>query len=204
MAVAAAERPNGLVLEKLRDGGDPIGTLDRELGDRIEAGFLPDERDVGAMQRRDDREAAPGCQHLAGQERGGGVGNGVVDVEQIEVFPEGHIVLLAGQGQRIRIVLEERVVPGGVHLMEVDALDVFAKPERHRVRDEVDLVTAPGKVEPELRRERARPPVRWVASNADLHGTVLLSVTLAQAAAISAASSAGGRVASIANAGARS
>ena len=48
----------GLLLQPLRDRGDAVGHLDAELRDRQVARVAADERDVGAVQRRDDFQVA--------------------------------------------------------------------------------------------------------------------------------------------------
>ena len=53
-------------------------------------GVDADQRDVGAVQRGDEGQAARGRQHLLRQHGGDGVRNGVVDVQHIQVVALGH------------------------------------------------------------------------------------------------------------------
>ena len=74
------------VLQVLRDRRHRVALLDRPAGDRQVRAVLADDRDVGAVERRDDLQPdAVAVAHLAGQDRRDRVGQGVVDVEQVEV-----------------------------------------------------------------------------------------------------------------------
>ena len=67
----------------------------------------PDQRDVGAVQGR-DQLGRLGPEHLLGQEAGDGVRDRVVDVEQVELVLARDLGHLRGQRQVVRRVLEER------------------------------------------------------------------------------------------------
>ncbi len=80
----------GAVAEVGGDGGDAVGLLDAELGYREVGAVEADEGDVRAVQGGDEGEVAAalrllaGLEHLAGEQSGDGVRDGVVDVEEIE------------------------------------------------------------------------------------------------------------------------
>ena len=78
------EHALGFVLERFGDGGDRVrrgqGVLD---GGRV-AGVVAEQRRVRAVQRRDEAGPLAGREHRAREDRGGGVGHGVVDVEHVE------------------------------------------------------------------------------------------------------------------------
>ena len=66
------------------DGGNAVGLLDGELGDRKVGGFGADERDVGPVEGGDERQAAVRSDHLLRQKSRDGVRDGVVDVQQVQ------------------------------------------------------------------------------------------------------------------------
>ena len=88
--VAHAEDLDGLAAQVFADGSDAVGLLDGVLGDGEIGTVGADQGDVGAVQRGDEGQVAaargilPGLQHLARQQGGERVGDGVVDVEQVE------------------------------------------------------------------------------------------------------------------------
>ena len=92
---------DGLVEEILGDGGDAVALLDGEFGDGEIAAVAADESDVGAVERGDEGEAARGG-HGTGEERADGVGNGVVDVEEVERFGLEDFEHFGGERERIR------------------------------------------------------------------------------------------------------
>src|ERR1041385_4551469 len=68
VTLAAAKRAVCLVAQVFRDRGDGIRLLDGELGERVVRGILPDQRDVRAVQRRDDFQLQPFMrEHLFGE-----------------------------------------------------------------------------------------------------------------------------------------
>jgi hypothetical protein len=75
------------------------------------------------------------------------VRHGVVDVQDIELELAGHLGHLHGKGQCIVRILEQTV---GIdpHRVEVDAVGAGKKAEGTLVADEVDVVSALGKLGP--------------------------------------------------------
>src|SRR4029077_14756892 len=119
-------------------------------------------------------------------------------VQQLELLPERHLVLLRREGERVGVMVEQRIpAHPGLYLMEVHPLGVPAQAEWRVVGDEVHLVPAAGERQGQLGGDRAGSAVRRIAGYAQPHASVLLC----QAAAISSASRAAGRVASNASTG---
>src|SRR6185437_6527100 len=103
------------------NGGEPIGTLDRELRDRAEQGILPNERDVRTVERRDDADGASRLlEHLAGDPGAGGVRDGVVRVHQLELVIAHDFVQAHGESEVVWRVLEQRVAYD-IHLVKKDS-----------------------------------------------------------------------------------
>ena len=176
--VGGGEGLEGAVAEVGGDGGDAVGLLDAEAGDGEIGGIEADEGDVGAVEGGDDGEIAGGeaggrvLQHLAGEDGGDGVGDGVVDVEEIEGVEVGDLGHAGGEGEVVGRVLEERVVGGG-DLVEVDAGFAAGEAEGLGVGDEVDVVAAGGELDAELGGDDAGAAVGGIAGDADLHGRPL-------------------------------
>ena len=90
----------GALAEVFGDGGDAIGDLDAEPGDGEIGAVESDEGDVGAVEGGDDGEvAATTGEHFAGQEGRDGVGDGVVDVKEIEGVELGDFGHAGGEGE---------------------------------------------------------------------------------------------------------
>ena len=131
------------------------------------------QRNVGPVQRGDDGQIAAArglllrLRHLARQQRGDGVRNGVVDVQQIERVELRDLGHARGQRQVVGRMLEERVVVD-IHLVEEDVGFAAAQPERQRRGDEVDLVAARRQLNAKLRGNHARAAIGGVTGDADL------------------------------------
>ena len=98
-------------------------------------------------------------------------GNGVVHVQDVELLPQRHLVLLRRQRQRVGVVIEQRIPPhSGLDLVEVDPLGVAPQPEGGVVGDEVHLVAPPRQLEPQLGGHGAGAAVGGIAGDAELHG----------------------------------
>ncbi len=108
-------------LTKVRgDGGDAVGLVDAELGDGEIRAVEADERDVGAVQRGDEGQvAAAGGEHLAGEQGAHGVGDRVMDVEQVKVVELGDLGHAGGEREVVGRVLEEWIV-GDRYLVVAD------------------------------------------------------------------------------------
>src|ERR1043166_1682146 len=96
-------------LKKLRNGRDSVRLLQAISRDRQIRTIGTDQRYVRSMQRRNDWNVADVLDGFAGEDRRDRMGNGVVNVEQIEFFgtcDSGH---LCRKGKIIRLMLEQRI-----------------------------------------------------------------------------------------------
>jgi hypothetical protein len=153
--------------EELRDRGDRVRALDAEARHLVEGTVLSDQRDVGAVQRGHQ----PGrriAHELPGQEAGDGVGDRVVDVQQVEPALARDFGHLGRQREVVGRVVEEPQ-RGAIHLVEADVLVELVGAHQEALRDEVDLVVAARQVQPQLVRDRARAAHGRVAGDADPH-----------------------------------
>ena len=99
------------VFEVGGDRGDAVRALDAVAGDGEVGAVEADEGDIGAVEGGDEGQAdAAAGEHVAGEQRGDGVGDGVVDVEEIEGVELGDLGHAGGEGEVVGWVLEERVV----------------------------------------------------------------------------------------------
>ena len=163
----------GAVAQVAGDGGDAVRLLDAELRDGQVGAVQANQRDVGAVQRGDERQIAAArglllrLQHLARQQRGERVRDRVVNVEQVERVELGDLGHARGQRQVVGRMLEQRVVVD-IDLVEVDVGFAAVQAERRRRGDEVDFVAARGKLDAELGGDDAAAAVGGVAGDADL------------------------------------
>jgi len=95
------------------------------------------------------------------------VGNGVVDVQNIEAVLLGDLRHARGKGQAVGRVLEERIV-GDLHFV-IEDVGALAEADGVRVGDEMDLVAAVGQLQSELRGDDAAAAVGGVTSDPDSH-----------------------------------
>ena len=158
----------GLIQEVMRDGGDAVALLDGEFGDGEIAAVAADQCDVRAVKRGDEGQTARGG-HGAREHGADGVGNGVVDVEQIERFGLEDFEHFGGESKRVRRVIEKRIA-GDFDLVKMDVRIVGIHADRRGVADEMDVVAASGEFLAEFGGDDAGAAVRGVAGDANLHG----------------------------------
>ena len=101
----------------------------------------PYECDVRAVQRGDNFQVAIFTQHLVRDPCRRGMRDGVVYVHQVQLVLARGIVQSDRERERVRGMLEERVVLH-LHLVEEHPLTEVVQAERLGVRDEVYLVPA--------------------------------------------------------------
>ncbi len=147
----------------------PSDSVDAEARDGEIGAVEADERDVGAVERGDEGQVdALGGEHLAREQRGDGVRDRVVDVQEIEGVDLGDLGHAGGEREVVGRVLEERVVGDG-DLVVADVGFAAVEAEGLRVGDEVDLVAARGELDAELGGDNAGTAVGGIAGDADLH-----------------------------------
>ena len=152
----------------LADRADAVRALDGKLGDRKVGGVGAHQRDIRPVQRGDEGQAALRGQHLLRQQRGDGMGDGVVDVQQVEPVGLGHVGHARRQRQAVRRILEERV-GGDLHFVVMNARNTGVEANRVGVADEVDFVAAAGEFHPQFRRDDAAAAVGGITGDADVH-----------------------------------
>ena len=151
----------------MRDGGDAVGLLDGEFGDGQEAAIVPDQRDVGAVEGGDERQA-PGSRHGAREQRTHRVRNRVMNVQQVEMLGFGNLHHFDGEGQRVGRVIEKRVVRD-FDFVEGDVFRAGIQPHGRSVADEVNVVPARGQLHAELGGHDSGAAVGGIAGDAYSH-----------------------------------
>ncbi len=149
------------------DGRYAIRPLDGELRNREIGSIRAYQRDIGTVQRRDEREMPAGS-HLLGEQRGNGVRNRVMHMQQIEPLALGHFRHARGESQRVRRIVEQRVVRN-FDFVIVDAGRIGVEPDRIGIADEVNFVPALRQFETQLGRDDSTTAIGGVAGDADAH-----------------------------------
>jgi hypothetical protein len=139
--VGDAEHVDGLLAQVVADRRDPVGLLYRELGDRVIRPVHAHQGDIRAMQRGDERQPAPGREHLLRQHGGNGMRNGIVYVQHVQTVGFAHFRHARRQRQAIRRILEQRV-GGDFHFVIVNPRRARIQPDGIGVADEMHLVSA--------------------------------------------------------------
>ena len=141
------------------DGGDAVALLDGKFGDGQIAAVAADEGDVRAVQRGDEGQAARRG-HGTREQGADGMGNGVVDVEQVERFGFEDFEHFCGKREGVGRMVEERV-GGDFDFVEMDARVVGIHADGRGVADEMDVVAAGGELHGRARWRRRRSRRRW-------------------------------------------
>ena len=125
------------------------------------------------MQRGDEGKVAAArgillrLQHLAREQGGERVRDGVVNVEQVERVELGDLGHAGGEREVVGRVLEERVVVD-VDFVKVDVGLAAVEAEGRGRGDEMDFVAARGEFDAEFRGDYAAAAIGGVAGDADL------------------------------------
>ena len=130
----------GLARQPSAGRGDQVLLLDREAGELVETAFTPHQRDVGAVQGTSELDVVPSlaarstalAQYFTGLPGGGGVRNGIVAVDDLDVVLLHYFDQLIGQVERVRRVTEQRVV-ADIDRMETQIGQRPVEPEGHVV-----------------------------------------------------------------------
>ena len=146
--------PSDFSMENLRD---------REVG-RIRA----HQRDIGSVQRRNERQTAFRRDHLLRQHRGDRMRNRVMDVQQIQIVGVGHVHHARRQRQAIGRILKQRVI-GNFDFVIMNPRRARIQTNGVRVGDEMNLVPAVGEFEAQFRRDDAAAAVGRITSDSDVH-----------------------------------
>ncbi len=123
------------------------------------------------MQGGDHLEVQLG-HDLSGHQSGRRKGDGIVNMQDLQLLDLRHLSHLGGKRQRVREILEQRVLDN-VHLVETDAGRQTSQTQRRRIADERDLVPVLDQVLAQLGCHHAASPVRWIARNANPHNAFL-------------------------------
>ncbi len=119
------------------------------------------------MERGDKGQgAATGGEHLPGEQGADGVGNGVVDVKDIQRVELSDLCHTSGEGEIVGRVLEEGISRDG-DFVKVDVGFATGESEGLRRGDEVDVVPAGGELDTELRSDDAGASVGGVTGDAN-------------------------------------
>ena len=149
-----------------------VRLLDRERHDLRIGRVVPDQRDVGSMQRRDDLRGftVPSRgQHLPRQVGGGGVRDRVMGVDDVEAEVPRHLHDLVGEGQQVLRLAEQRIA-WRQHAVKREAGLKLAQPKRRLGADEVDGMPPMGEGLAQLRGDDTAAADRGVADHPDVHG----------------------------------
>ena len=158
--------------QALGHGGHAVRRLDRVGDDLRKRWIAPDQRDVGAVQRRHDPRdgVTAGLQHLSRQQRRRGVRDRVVRVDDLQRELARHLHDLVGERQDVLRFAKERIARR-VDLVEHQPGLIVAEPERRIGADEVHLVAAVRERLGQLGRDDPASADRRVADDADIHGS---------------------------------
>ena len=149
------------------DGRHRVALLDGKPRDGEVGPVLPDQRDVGAVERGDERQL-PAVLHGARQVGRHGVREGIVNVQQVQVLSRRHVVHHGRQGQGVGRMIEQRVAHD-LHFVEMDALARLGHPHRNGVADEVHIVPPGRQFQAQFGRNHAAAAVSGVTRDADFH-----------------------------------
>ena len=167
--VRYAEHFDGLPPQVLADRADAVRALNGKLGDGKVSGVGAHQRDIGSVQGGDEGQPPPGREHLLSEKRGNGMGNGVMDVQQVEIVGFGDVGHPRGQRQAVGRILEEGV-GGDLHFVVMNPRNARIETNGIGVTDEVDLMAACGELQAQFGGDDAAAAIGGVTGDADVHG----------------------------------
>jgi len=160
---------DGGFAQVIGDGGDAVALIDTEAGNGQVGMVEADEGDVGSVERGDEGQAVIlALEHFAREVGGDGVGNGVVDVEDVELVVGGDFRHARGEGQIVGRVFEEGVVGDG-DLVKGDLLFASAEAKGLGIGDEMHLMPGRGQLDAEFGGDDSAASVGGITGDANLH-----------------------------------
>src|SRR5262245_23168504 len=96
------------------------------------------------------------------------MGDGVVNVQQIQILIRSHLCHLGRQSQSIRRMLKERIVEH-LHFMEMNQLTRNVQLDGYGVADEMDLVAEGSQFLAHLCRHHSTSAIGWITGDSDFH-----------------------------------
>ena len=123
------------------------------------------------MKRGDDTEILI-VEDLLCEIRACGVGNGIMRVNQIKFFELCHLHHFTREGRRIQRKIKQRI-GGHFDFVIEDVVNESVQPHRHRIADEMYLMSSLGKRFSELRCDNAASAVCGITGDSDFHFLIL-------------------------------
>ncbi len=137
------------------------------MADGRSVAFVPAQQCcIGAVKGGDDARLLFDGEHGAGEDGGGGVWDGVVDVQNIQAKVAGDLGHFDRERKGVVGVFEEAIVVD-FNRMKKKARGVLGKAEGAFVGDEVDFVAAAGEFFAQGGGQHAAAADRGIAGNAD-------------------------------------
>ena len=133
--------------QTVRNRRDRIGVNERVFNRRAIIAVRTEQSRVGSMQRRDNFRRAV-ADHLPGEKGGGGVRHSVVHMKNIERFCSADLRHFYREGQRV-IGTRKQFVFTDRDLVKVNSRRRKIEPDRFRVAEEMNLVSARRQFGPE-------------------------------------------------------
>src|SRR5579859_3728026 len=169
------EGAEGFIAQILRDGRDGVALVDGEGDDRGEGLVAAHEGDVRTVQGRDHRDIASlRLDDLLGHIGRGGMGDGVVNMQEVELVVVDDVDHGAGQGRLVGGIVEERV-GGDAHLVVKDVRVELVQTHRLLVGDKVNLVAFVGQGFSQFSGEYAAAAESRITDDSYAHGLTFRS-----------------------------
>ena len=105
------------LLQVMGNGRDAVGLFDGKFRDR-QSSVVSDERNVRSMQRGDEGKSL-GRGHHAREQSADGMGNRIMNVEQVKILRVRDLHRIDGQRKRVRRVIEQWVA-GNFHFVKLN------------------------------------------------------------------------------------
>src|SRR4029077_5861445 len=120
-----------------RNRSNAVALLDGIAGDRKETAVVAHQSDVCAMKSGDEGKAA-GSGHGARQQGADGVGNGVVNVKQVERFFLEDLKHFRGKGGSVGRMIEQGIGDDGC-LVKMNVRIILVHTNRRGISDEMNV-----------------------------------------------------------------
>ena len=161
----------GVVAQARGNRRHRIGLIDAKRHRFAIRGIGAENRDVGAVQRRDGARhvrAGRRGEDLPGQVRRGGMRDGVMRVDDVELMRARHLHQPVGEREQVLRFAEQRIARR-VDAMKADPRVRLAQPERRLAADDVRLVAASREAARQLGGDHAASAHRGIADDPDVH-----------------------------------
>ncbi len=169
--VLDVEHPKSPVAKVVGNGGNPVALLDRVTSDGQVRPVQPDQRNVGAVKRGDERQPAPPRSfghHLSRQQRAYRMRDGIVNMEKIQIVQLGNFGHAGSERKIVGRIVKKRV-SGNLDLVIMNVGLGASQADGLGIGNKMNFMSALGQFQAKFGSHNATATVGGITGDPNLH-----------------------------------